>query len=124
MKLLINFLQSHSGGARSYLRNILPLIDEWQGRDDMNVHVRLYGERRHKSLYHLHYPICPQKRLQRNHALCKIRNNQYTDAQNNKNIHQLKYCFIFHFSPQCNNYTQYKPDDDMNHASSNCKTEH
>jgi glycosyltransferase involved in cell wall biosynthesis len=42
MKLLINFLQSHSGGARSYLRNILPYISDWQGHDDMDVYVLLY----------------------------------------------------------------------------------
>ncbi|MFW5444429.1 MAG: glycosyltransferase family 4 protein [Methylococcaceae bacterium] len=42
MKLLINFLQSHSGGARSYLRNILPCISDWAEAENMTVYVLLY----------------------------------------------------------------------------------
>ncbi len=42
MKLLINFLQSHSGGARSYLRNILPFVGNWAEHDEMVVYVLLY----------------------------------------------------------------------------------
>ncbi len=42
MKLLINFLQSQSGGARSYLRNILPYISDWENQHGMTVYVLLY----------------------------------------------------------------------------------
>ncbi len=42
MKLLINFLQSQSGGARSYLRNILPYISDWSEHDEITVYVLLY----------------------------------------------------------------------------------
>lgn len=44
MKLLINFLQSHSGGARSYLRNILPYINHWPDQEEMQVYLLLYKQ--------------------------------------------------------------------------------
>lgn len=42
MKLLINFLQSNSGGARSYFRNILPYISQWHGSKHVSVYVLMY----------------------------------------------------------------------------------
>lgn len=42
MKILINFLQSQSGGARSYLRNILPYISEWTDQENVKVYVLIY----------------------------------------------------------------------------------
>lgn len=44
MKLLINFLQSHSGGARSYLRNILPYINHWPDQENLKVYILLYKQ--------------------------------------------------------------------------------
>lgn len=44
MNLLVNFLQSRSGGGRAYLRNILPYIDEWSATYNITIHVLLYRE--------------------------------------------------------------------------------
>ena len=42
MNLLINFLQSQSGGARSYLRNMLQYINQWAKEGDLTVYVLIY----------------------------------------------------------------------------------
>lgn len=42
MKLLVNFLQSQSGGARSYLRSMLRYINQWPNQEDLTVYVLIY----------------------------------------------------------------------------------